>query len=249
MPLDNPVEVLSLLIRDSFGVMAAKFAVERIATNEQLYIKIPTDLLRQLGGREALRAVLEKAASTRRVELPKFEIRLTVFTEELQQLCCDIEKFIEQIGGQSNGVSAELQADGAAVSVIVAMPEIPSNHSEISVAHEISQIAITRNFETVSVQFSLSNRPVSLLQILLSIKTLQPATVQEISTDFAKRGMHGDVKMIQNAVDNLRKQGLVVHDASRKLALTREGIAAIPVNRGRMSSDIIRALHLGRKFR
>ena len=83
--------------------------------------------------------------------------------------------------------------------------------------------------------------------ILRSVKILQPATAQEITKYIIDRGfLSVPIKWIKSQLDLLRKKKFIIW-SKETYSITYEGLSSLPIVRGRSSSDIERALALGKR--
>ena len=83
--------------------------------------------------------------------------------------------------------------------------------------------------------------------VLRVIKIYQPIIVEEMALDIEKGGYLLDIQKLRNLVDLLRKKRFVYRLSDGKYALTEKGLKTVPHGNYRVSSDIIRALALGKK--
>lgn len=84
--------------------------------------------------------------------------------------------------------------------------------------------------------------------LLRYLKTLAPATKEQFSEYLHSVGaVHPSLDWLQKHLDKLRKLGKITRASSGTYALTDAGLQIVPHGRTRKSSDIQRALALGRK--
>lgn len=86
----------------------------------------------------------------------------------------------------------------------------------------------------------------SVLALLRQVKAHQPISAQELAAKFEAESGVSEQK-IAHAMDSLRRKGLVLWQRPGLYSLTVEGLAAVPRGLSRSSSDIARALALGRR--
>ena len=92
------------------------------------------------------------------------------------------------------------------------------------------------------------NEFVSLPAILRIIKIASPVSEEEICALLVKKGyLMPPIAWLQNKLDILRKRGLVLRKQDGTYTLSTKGIESVPYGRMRTSSDVERALALGKK--
>ncbi len=83
--------------------------------------------------------------------------------------------------------------------------------------------------------------------VLRSVKVLQPTTAEEVEKYLAKRGFKKvPIRWIKSQLDRLRKKNLITW-SNETYSITYAGLSSLPIIRGRSSSDIERALALGKR--
>jgi len=88
----------------------------------------------------------------------------------------------------------------------------------------------------------------TLIELLVLTKTIQPADLDNYLLKVRESYEYIDRTWLNKQLDKLIKKGLVVRDRSSKTySLTGKGLGVIPSSYSRTSSDIARALDLGRK--
>ncbi|MBF0556126.1 MAG: hypothetical protein HQK96_16505 [Nitrospirae bacterium] len=91
-------------------------------------------------------------------------------------------------------------------------------------------------------------KPISFIAILRVIKISSPVNESEISAMLTKKGYSlPQPPWLYKKLEILRNRKLVVRNRNGSYALTTMGLGFVPHNRERSSSDIERALALGRK--
>jgi hypothetical protein len=94
---------------------------------------------------------------------------------------------------------------------------------------------------------SLSHTP-SLIVLLAAVKSTAPANLESIDQALRERDYPSTKKdWLRRKLDLLRKRGLVVRSQEGWYTLTERALAVLPVRNSRASSDVTRALALGRK--
>jgi len=91
--------------------------------------------------------------------------------------------------------------------------------------------------------------PAPTLQLILRVlKEKQPLKIDRLAELLKKRGFSilGE-DWLNHQVDSLRKRGLVCRTKAGEYLATQAGLSLLPMQRGRTSSDVLRALELGRK--
>ncbi|MEQ1853959.1 MAG: hypothetical protein ABMA01_20500 [Chthoniobacteraceae bacterium] len=84
--------------------------------------------------------------------------------------------------------------------------------------------------------------------ILRKLKVHAPATVETLAKLLQAAGSNiPDRRWLQRALDRLRKQGLVTRSKLGEYCLTETALAVVPHGGNRASSDVERALALGRR--
>ena len=92
------------------------------------------------------------------------------------------------------------------------------------------------------------NEFISLPAILRVIKIASPVGEAELSSFLIKKGFSiPPGAWLQNKLDMLRKRGVVVRKQDGNYTLSAKGIESVPYGRMRTSSDVERALALGKK--
>ena len=88
----------------------------------------------------------------------------------------------------------------------------------------------------------------SLPVLLRLVKTLAPVEVEDIGLSLRKQDRwYVDAKDIRHSLDALRKKGLVIRQKTGKYVPTEAALHVIPHGPTRNSSDVDRALELGRR--
>lgn len=85
------------------------------------------------------------------------------------------------------------------------------------------------------------------LALLRIIKSHQPISLNEFLERLRKDYVSVDTKWLKSSLDQLRKKQFIHWQRPGEYVLTYEGLGAIPTGARRSSSDIERALALGRK--
>ena len=94
---------------------------------------------------------------------------------------------------------------------------------------------------------SVSHTP-SLIVLLAAVKSTAPANIESIKQALRERDYSSpDENWLHRKLDLLRKRGLVVRSHEGRYTLTERALASLPVRTSRASSDVTRALALGRK--
>jgi len=84
--------------------------------------------------------------------------------------------------------------------------------------------------------------------IMRRLKVIAPATTEQLADALrAASSTIPDLRWLQSKLDTLRKQGLVVRSKLGEYCLTELGLSVVPHSQNRTSSDIERALALGRR--
>jgi len=83
--------------------------------------------------------------------------------------------------------------------------------------------------------------------VLRSVKVLQPTTAEEVAKYLANRGfLKVPILWVKSRLDRLRKKDLITW-SHETYSITYAGLSSLPILRGRSSSDIERALALGKR--
>ncbi len=84
--------------------------------------------------------------------------------------------------------------------------------------------------------------------ILRRLKIVAPATTEQLAEALSAAGATiPETRWLQSKLDTLRKQGFVARSNAGTYCLTELGLSLVPHSRNRSSSDIDRALALGRR--
>jgi hypothetical protein len=84
--------------------------------------------------------------------------------------------------------------------------------------------------------------------ILRRLKIVAPATTEQLAKALSAAGARiPEARWLQSKLDTLRKQGFVVRSTAGTYCITEFGLALVPHSPTRTSSDIERALALGRR--
>ncbi|MCG7946750.1 MAG: hypothetical protein N0C84_10460 [Candidatus Thiodiazotropha taylori] len=94
---------------------------------------------------------------------------------------------------------------------------------------------------------SVKNNMPSTPALLRLIKTLQPVEVGALSESLKESYDSVDEKWLTKTLDNLRRKGLLHWQKPGSYTLTADSLAFVPAGTRRSSSDIDRALALGRR--
>jgi hypothetical protein len=102
-------------------------------------------------------------------------------------------------------------------------------------------------FEAPNVVYANANELPSNITILRSIKINSPILVEDLLSIMMRKGSAiPDLRWLQTKLDTMRKSGLLVRAHSGHYALTELALATVPISKNRTSSDVERALALGR---
>ena len=104
--------------------------------------------------------------------------------------------------------------------------------------------------ELVSAQVNWSEEGLDLpssAAMLKHLKINQPVTLKQYVDTFAGEYSMLNKKWLAKKFDGLRKKGFLVRGADTKYRLSLKGIEVVPAYPSRTSSDILRALALGKK--
>lgn len=83
--------------------------------------------------------------------------------------------------------------------------------------------------------------------LLRTIKVLQPTTAEEVAKHLAKRGFYNvPIRWVKSQLDRLRKMDFITW-SNKIYSITFTGLSSLPIMRGRSSSDVERALALGKR--
>lgn len=86
------------------------------------------------------------------------------------------------------------------------------------------------------------------LAILRSLKIYAPVSVQALADALIQRGaVIPQVRWLQTKLDTMRKAGTVLRLEDGEYILTELGLSSVPTSKNRSSSDVERALALGRR--
>jgi hypothetical protein len=84
--------------------------------------------------------------------------------------------------------------------------------------------------------------------ILRRLKIHAPVTTERLANELrSMRSIVPNVRWLQGKLDTLRKQGLATRSSEGSYSLTEEGLSIVPHGTQRSSSDVERALALGRR--
>lgn len=84
--------------------------------------------------------------------------------------------------------------------------------------------------------------------IMRRLKVVAPATREQLADALRAAGSTiPDLRWLQSKLDALRKEGLIVRSKTGEYCLTELGLGVVPHGRNRSSSDVERALALGRR--
>lgn len=110
-------------------------------------------------------------------------------------------------------------------------------------------ILISAEFELGEIHWlsSPSSMPTS-IAVLRMVKELQPLSLDDLATAIRQSYESVPERWLRNELDKLRRKGLIIWQKSTKTyVLTHEALSAIPAGARRSSSDIDRALALGKR--
>lgn len=83
--------------------------------------------------------------------------------------------------------------------------------------------------------------------VLRAVKIVQPTTSDQVGQELDRQGFPGvPARWVRNQLDRLRRQALIQWE-NGLYALTAQGLSLLPVSKGGRSSDVERALALGRR--
>lgn len=83
--------------------------------------------------------------------------------------------------------------------------------------------------------------------VLRSVKVLQPATAEALAKYLTNRGFSPvPIRWVKSQLDRLRKKDFITW-SNETYSITYAGLSSLPIMRGRSSSDIERALALGKR--
>lgn len=126
--------------------------------------------------------------------------------------------------------------------------EIP-RITRIAVKYIVNEFLDFFGLELARVHWTKSVKDVpTRITLLAAVKSEAPADLGSIARALEERGYPSvDEGWLRRKFDLLRKLGLVVRSREGRYALTEQALAQIPVRATRASSDVTRALALGRK--
>ena len=85
-------------------------------------------------------------------------------------------------------------------------------------------------------------------EVLRVMKTLQPCSISDLAESLGPSADHPTTgRRLSSVVDTLRRRGLLLRRDDGLFVLTAVGLSLIPSRRDRTSSDVVRALALGRR--
>ncbi len=91
-------------------------------------------------------------------------------------------------------------------------------------------------------------RVANLIDVLKSVKIMQPCRVTEIDAALENCSLRVESETwLGNMVDSLRKKGYLIRSSGGFLSLTAAGLRNVPTSHSRGSSDVERALALARR--
>lgn len=121
--------------------------------------------------------------------------------------------------------------------------------SKNTIKNYLQAIFSYSNVNSVNIQWIGENDELpSLMQILIATKKLQPVIIEKYVSEFKEDYPHIHIKWLNRQLDKLIKKNLIVRNSiSKGYAVTGKGLDAIPTAANSMSSDIARALSLGKR--
>ena len=83
--------------------------------------------------------------------------------------------------------------------------------------------------------------------VLRAVKVVQPATVDSVTGEISRQGFASiPPRWVKAQLDGLRRRGFVIWQRG-VYSITSDGLMILPVSRGRLSSDVERALVLAKR--
>lgn len=137
--------------------------------------------------------------------------------------------------------------DGAVVDAFIEVSELGETLQQ-DIAANFENILKDAAFQLGSLQWlnSPSELP-TLIVLLRSLKKLQPINLSNLTVEMQASYKSVTERWINHKLDQLRKKGLILRQHNELYVLTDNALRAIPATNRRTSSDIDRALALGRR--
>lgn len=126
--------------------------------------------------------------------------------------------------------------------------DFPEQKEEVDVYEIIKSVFSSAEIEISGFNWvNVEEKVPSLLQILMLIKVYQPIKNDEIVAKLLDKGFYSvDEKWISAKLDQLRKKRTVIRQKGGTYTMCSKGLSVIPQAYGKNSSDVVRALALGR---
>lgn len=179
----------------------------------------------------------------------KRRIAFDVYTDQQQQkLETGLQTILEQRFADYIGRIEFFWHTANEVTISVEEKKSLSGDQRESVNHTINSYLDLAEKSVGHVHLERSEpREPSLPAILRAVKTIAPATIDEIIDHLENHDWHVRSSEWLNArIDLLRKKGLVLRKQDGGYVLSQEGLSTVPHGTSRSSSDVERALALGR---
>lgn len=126
--------------------------------------------------------------------------------------------------------------------------DFPEQKEEVQVYEVVKSVFSSAEIEVSGFNWvNLEEKVPSLLQVLMLIKVFQPIKKDELVGKLLGKGFYSvDDKWVSAKLDQLRKKKTVIRQKSGTYTICSKGLSVIPQAYGKNSSDIVRALALGR---
>jgi hypothetical protein len=148
----------------------------------------------------------------------------------------------------------------AVASIYISSPKIAPVSVWVEMRREVERLPTQNALETIVKEFFdlFDVKEVAVIcesdhvptdpMILRRIKKSAPVKISELAGDFQAQGfVIPNERWLNSRLDRLRKKGLLIRSAEGTYVLSEAGTRTVPHNRNRSSSDIERALALGRR--
>lgn len=131
--------------------------------------------------------------------------------------------------------------------VVVQLSELSDNSQKEAIESFLKAVFSPANIELQALYFEEVELP-SLVEILAKTKVLQPATLERIHTYLSEEYTSIQITWLNKQLDKLIKKRFLVREKETKsYTVTALGLNVLPRLATRNSSDILRALDLGRR--
>ncbi|PZP40264.1 MAG: hypothetical protein DI585_01430 [Pseudomonas fluorescens] len=106
---------------------------------------------------------------------------------------------------------------------------------------------IAADSEISLVNFLETDDRASKLKVMREIKIYQPITIEDLAMHLNARNIRLELAALKNMIDSLRKEGHIYRNSTGTYTLREAALKTVPHGPSKTSTDVARALELGKR--